>query len=219
MLKISCLHTAKSNIAVFEAARRALGLDDVMLKHRVRSDLLAAAEQEGTASARTLEHTAVELVSLGKSADGVLLTCSTLGPAAPLAAARLTAPVLRVDEALAGAAVRDGGSVMVLCATGTTLAPTRALFETAAIATGSAVEVRLVSGAWDLFRSGREQDYWKAIADAAELALADGVQTVALAQASMAGAADLVRSGQVLTSPGAGLSGIVARAGQLAHPT
>ncbi len=210
MLNISCLHSTQSNIAVFEAARRALGLDDVMLKHRVRSDLLAAAENAGSATPEIIAGAVAELRALAKGAQGVLLTCSTLGPAAGKAAETLAVPVLRVDRALAEEAVRAGGTITVLCAVGTTIAPTRALFETVAMATGAAIEIRLVTGAWDLFRSGRQDDYWRLIADAADTAFAEGVTAVALAQASMAGAAALTRSHRPLTSPGVGLAAIVA---------
>jgi hypothetical protein len=209
VLNISCLHSAQSNLAVFEAARRTLRLDDVMLKHRVRSDLLAAAEKVGSATPEIIAQTVAELISLAKGAHGVLLTCSTLGPAAPIAAAELQVPVIRVDQALADEAVRSGGNVLVLCAVGTTIKPTRALFEDAAMATGAEVEVRLVPGAWDLFKAGRQDDYWRLIADAADAAADEGA-TVALAQASMAGAARLTKRPPPLTSPGVGLEAIVA---------
>ncbi len=42
-MRIACLHTAESNVAIFEAARP----DGVRLRHAVRPDLLAAAEAEG----------------------------------------------------------------------------------------------------------------------------------------------------------------------------
>jgi aspartate/glutamate racemase len=195
---------------VFETARRALKLDDVMLKHRVRSDLLAAAENAGSATSQVVGHTVDELTSLARGADGVLLTCSTLGPAAAIAARELPVPVLRVDQALAQEAVKEGGTIVVLCAVGTTIAPTRALFEEAAMATGAEIEVRLVPGAWDLFRAGRQEDCWRQIAEAADAARDEGADTVALAQASMAGAATKTRSPPPLTSPGVGLAAIVA---------
>lgn len=213
VLNISCLHSAQSNIAVFEAARRALKLDDVMLKHRVRSDLLAAAEKAGEATPAIVAGTVAELQALAKGAHGLLLTCSTLGAAAPLAEAATGLPTRRVDQALAEAAVREGGTVIVLCATGTTIAPTRALFEAAAMATGAAIEVRLVPGAWDLFRAGRQEDYWRLIAEAADGAADEGAAAVALAQASMAGAAGFARRRPPLTSPAVGLAAIVAAVG------
>jgi len=208
VLNVSCLHTAQSNIAVFEAARRALRLDDVMLKHRVRSDLLLAAERTGRATPEILAQTADELVAVGSGAHAVLLTCSTLGPAVPLAALRLDIPVFRVDQALAEEATRNGGLVVALCAVGTTIAPSRAIFGAAAMMNGATVEVRLVPGAWDLFKAQRERDYWQAIAEAADSAADEGA-TVALTQASMAGAVGVARS-RPLASPTVGLAAIVA---------
>jgi hypothetical protein len=210
VLNISCLHSAQSNIVVFEAARRALKLDGVMLKHRVRADLLAAAEKAGRATLEIIRQTVDELVSVAGGADGVLLTCSTLGAAAPVAARELAVPVLRVDQALAAQATRDGGTVIVLCAASTTIGPTRGIFETAAMATEASVEVRLVPGAWELFKAGRETDYWRLVAEAADAATDEGGAAVALAQASMAGAVAFTKLDPPLTSPAAGLAAIVA---------
>ncbi len=55
--QLALLHTAASNVDVFEAASADLGLHDLTLSHHLRADLLAG------------------------GADGVILTCSTLGPA------------------------------------------------------------------------------------------------------------------------------------------
>lgn len=208
MLKISCLHTAQSNIAVFETARRELKLDGVILKHRVRADLLAEAASSGGATDALLERVADELRSVAAGADGVLLTCSTIAAAAPKAAETLDIPVFRIDEALAEEATHGGGNVVVLCAAGTAIAPTRILFDSAAIAASAAVEVRLVPGAWELFQAGREADYFAMIAEAADAAAGEGAR-VALAQASMAGAAPLARVAP-FTSPIAGLRAMVA---------
>ena len=215
LLNISCLHPAKSDIAAFEAARRALGLDDVMLKHRVRSDLAAAAEEAGGPSLAMIKHTAAELMSLARGADGLLLTAPAMG-SATRAAAMLGVPIVQADLALAEAAVREGGRVTALCATGAALSQVRALFETAAFATGATIEVRLVSGAADLLAAGREADYLQAIAEAADHAFEDGAATVALAHTSMAGAAGLVRTRQPLSGPAAGLAAIVAAVNTMA---
>ena len=140
-LCIACLHTAESNIAVFEAARLALGPGrSVALRHEVRSDLLADAEGMGGLTPEIAQQTGDALLALRHEADAVLLTCSTLEPAADAvatAAAPVPVPVLRVDEALAREAVRDGGRVVALCASETTLAPTRVPFEKAARASGA----------------------------------------------------------------------------------
>jgi hypothetical protein len=208
-MRIACLHTAASNIAIFDAAAP-LGLS---LAHRVRPDLLAAAEQAGGPTPAILSTTAEELAVLAAEpgTEAVLLTCSTLGPAAALAA-DAPCPVLRVDAALAEAAARQPGPVTVLCAAPTTLDPTRALFEAAFGDDGRArLEVSLVEGAWPAFRAGERARYLRQLAAAADRAFAAGHQ-VALAQASMAGATPLCRGGVPLTSPGAGLAAAVTAA-------
>ncbi|WP_457583408.1 Asp/Glu racemase [Ensifer canadensis] len=211
---IACLHTADSNVAVFEAAARELGLATEVLRHAVRSDLLEAAERAGGLTDDIARETAAALMKLATGADAVILTCSTLGCSIAMIH-EAPVPVVRIDAALAGKAAASGGKVVALCAVETTVAPTTALFDEAAKRKGVAFEVRLVAGAWGLFKAGDRDGYLAAIADAADAAYDDGAAIVALAQASMAGAADLVRRGpRPLTSPMAGLSAAVERIAQ-----
>ncbi|BCM83071.1 aspartate/glutamate racemase family protein [Methylobacterium indicum] len=206
MARIACLHTADGNIAIFDDALSASGLVGMTLRHAVRADLLAAAEREGGLTPGLVAETAAALGALCAGADAVLLTCSTLGPAAAIAARDAPVPVLRVDAALAAAAVAEGGRVVVLCAVETTIAPTRHLFEEAARATGAVVDVRWVPGAWDAFKAGDIPRYLALIAAAGDAALRTGATRVAFAQASMAGAAARVGGEPPpLTSPVAGL--------------
>lgn len=92
-MRIACLHTAASNAAVFDAACPA----GVRLTHAVRPDLLAAAEAAGGLTPEIAAATAEAL--RGLEGDAVLLTCSTLGPAAGGA--------LRADAALAACLERS----------------------------------------------------------------------------------------------------------------
>jgi len=197
-MKIACLHTAESNVAIFEAARP----DGVRLSHAVRPDLLAAAEAEGLTPAIAAA-TAEALGALGDGSAVVLLTCSTLGPAAEAAGA------LRADAALAEAATAGGAAVEVLCAAPGTLAATAELFEAAAARTGARVTIRLVPGAWHLFHAGDQTGYAALIARDAEASRAD---VVALAQASMAPAAHLTAR-PVLTCPEVALAAALVAAG------
>lgn len=207
-MRIACLHTLGSNVAVFEAARPD---DTVILRHEVRSDLLEAAERSGGLTDEIVARTSEALRALAADADAVLLTCSTLGPAvAGFAGGGVK--MLRVDAALASGAVRGGGRVVVLCSAATTLGPTRALFEEAASGTGASIEVVLVPDAWDAFKAGRIPEYHAMIAAAADQAFRRGADKVALAQASMAGAAALCREGRPLESPAVGLAEAVASA-------
>lgn len=206
MVRVSCFHTAATNAAVFDGAARGL---DVSLRHRTGTDLLARAEAAGGLTDAIADEVAGQLADLAKDADVVLLTCSTVGPAIERVVGA-PVPVLRVDSALAEEAVRGGGRVVVLCAVATTIAPTRALFEKAAAATGARVEFALVPDAWPAFRAGDVDRYFALIAAAADRAFADGADIVALAQASMTGAAALCRNGTPLTSPAAGLTAAAA---------
>ena len=196
MAVIACLHTAVSNAAVFDAACP----PGILLHHSVRADLLAEAEREGGAREALLDRTAEALRALAREAAAVLLTCSTLGAAAARASPA-RAPVLRADAALAEAAMGNAGRVVVLCAAPTTLEPTRRLFDDGS----GRLDLRLVAGAWALFRAGDLAAYHRRIADAADAAFASGARTVALAQASMAAASGLCQRGVPLTSPAAGL--------------
>jgi hypothetical protein len=190
-MRIACLHTAESNVAIFEAARP----EGVSLSHVVRPDLLAAAEVEGL-TADVAAATVRALNALGERADAVLLTCSTLGPAAAGAGA------LRADAALAEAATSGGGMVEVLCTAPSTLAATAELFGAAAERSGAQVMVNLVPDAWELFHAGDLAAYADRIAREADASQSD---TVVLAQASMAPAAKLTVR-EVLTCPAVALA-------------
>ncbi|MFC6335388.1 Asp/Glu racemase [Pseudomonas sp. CCM 7891] len=205
-MRITCLHTAESNIAVFDAAAAALGIGPQVLHHVVRPDLLAATEHAGTLTAGIAEETRRVLVALAQHGDAVVLTCSTLGPAVERAGTHTRVPILRADEALALAAVQAGGKVVVLCAVQTTLEPTSRLFFQAAQHAGASVEVLMVPDAWAMFKAGNMDGYLATIAQAAERAYVAGASIVALGQASMSGAASLVTAGPApLTSASTGL--------------
>ncbi|MBB4568339.1 aspartate/glutamate racemase family protein [Rhizobium leucaenae] len=191
-MKIACLHTAESNIAIYDAAAKALGLPADALYHHVRADLLFAAEEAGGLTPDIEAETASVLQYLAQDADAVVLNCSTLGPAALLAADTSEVPVVRADGVLAQNAVKAGGKVVVLCTTETTIAPTTRLFEDAAKTTGADIYVRLIDGAWTLFRAGEQNAYLARIAEAAKAAYREGARTVVFAQASMTAAPALL---------------------------
>ncbi|MBV6664201.1 aspartate/glutamate racemase family protein [Pseudomonas yamanorum] len=212
-MRITCLHTAESNIAVFDTAAAALGIRPQVLHHAVRADLLAAVERAGKLTADVAEQTRRELVALARHGNAVVLTCSTLGPVVELAGAHTQVPILRADEALAFAAVHAGGKVTVLCAIETTIEPTSRLFLQVAKQAGASVEVQWVPGAWAMFKAGDLQGYLATIGKAADRAYMDGASIVALGQASMSGAASLVTAGPApLTSASAGLKAALSRA-------
>ncbi|MFL9861534.1 Asp/Glu racemase [Paraburkholderia madseniana] len=211
-MRIVCLHTADSNIALFDAAARAAGFEALELTHVVRADLLAAAEQAGGLTDAIASQTREVLLTLKDNTHAVLLNCSTLGPSVneALAAQAAPVPILRADAALAQRAVENGGKVVVLCTASTTLDPTTRVFAQAATHTGADVDVQLVSGAWDHFRADDTAGYLSMIAIAADAAYENGADVVAFAQTSMAGAALLVTGGaKPLTTPAIALAAAV----------
>lgn len=215
-MRIACLHTAESNVAVFDSAAKALGIGLNILQHEVRADLLAAAERSGGLTAGISNATQQALLSLAHHADAVVLTCSTLGPSIEGLAKNASPTIMRADEALARAAVHAvhagtvGRKIVVLCAVETTVDPTSRLFMHAAERSKALVEIRLVSGAWALFKSGDFRGYLAAVAEAVDRAYLDGASVVALGQASMSGAASLVTTGpSPLTSATEGLKAAV----------
>ncbi|MEL7463341.1 MAG: Asp/Glu racemase [Pseudomonadota bacterium] len=195
-MKIACLHTLDTNAALFDAACP----QGVELEHHTREDLLNRAIAEGEATEEIIEETAEALRAL--TADGVLLTCTTIAPGAERAGA------VRVDEALAEAAAEaagPGGLIDVLITIHTTEPATREIFQRFADEKGAEIRVKLVEGALEKFQARELDAYAKLIGAAAD---ASDAKVVALAQASMApGAAHATR--EVLTSPAAGLAAVI----------
>lgn len=185
MIRIACLHTAESNVAVLDDAAAAIGGPGMALSHVLRADLLEDMEAAGALTPAIRARGEKAIAALLADHDRVLITCSSIGA---LADGRL---VQRVDGALAEEAVRRGRRVVVLCASPTTVGPTTDLFATAAAASGAEVDIRLIEGAWALFCRGAGAGYFRAIAHAAAGAIAGGADVVALAQVSMSGAVAL----------------------------
>ena len=202
-MRIGCLHTAESNVALFNAAREGL---DIQLVHHVRPDLLEATEREGGLTGAIAAETIWALRQLEGEADAVILTCSTLGPAVDLVP-ETRVPWVRADAALADFAVARGGHLAVLCAAEATLVATTELFNAAVarLETHPQIDVWLVPGAWAAFKDGNIALYYLMLAEAADAAYGGGADVVVFAQASMAGAALDARHGIPLTSPRAAL--------------
>ena len=208
-MKIACLHTMASNEILFETAATAQGVE---IRHVLRDDLLSRAEAAGGLDAEIRRETAQQLERLAADADAVLLTCSTLGPSVEDVATPGNVPVLRVDGALAEAAVAAAGPLVVLCTVDTTVGPTTALFNTAAAGRPVDMQVAVVPDAWAALKAGDREGYLDAIATAADDHARAGAATIAFAQASMTPAAKRCRIARPLVSPEIGLAAAVTAA-------
>ncbi|HEY0648813.1 aspartate/glutamate racemase family protein [Phenylobacterium sp.] len=171
--------------------------------------LLGNTIREGSLSAQTMRRLATLVWSARDAgASAVLVTCSSLGPAVDAAAPLCDVPVFRVDEGMAMEAVGRGGRIGVLATLSTTLDPTRRLIQRHAGARGLSVEIdaHLCEGAFDKLRSGDAAAHDALVRDGFA-SLADRVDVVVLAQASMANALKGVdgEAIPVLTSPKLGV--------------
>ena len=200
------LHTSPVHVAPFERIARELG-GSVGLLHAVREDLLARALTEGDVSPEVRESTQREVRQLvEQGASVVLCTCSTLGSAAESTPHLGAARVLRVDRPMAEQAIALRHRVLIVAAVPTALSTARTLLAEAARGTTYFSADLLCEAAWKLFSAGDHAGYGAAIAQRVEEQAEPG-DVVLLAQASMAGAAPLVRRRdiQVLTSPHTGV--------------
>jgi Asp/Glu/hydantoin racemase len=209
-------HSGAAHAPVFEAMLRELAAD-LPVRHAVREDLLTRARAEGVTEA-VREAVAVEILRLaGEGAAVVLCTCSTLGPGAELAATRTDVPVLRIDRPMVEEALAAGSRILIAAALASTLGPTRDLVLRVGAERGLRPEIREVvaEGSWPLFEAGDRQGYWRRIAETVRAEVGDA-EVVVLAQASMAGAAELLPDLgiPVLSSPEAGLRRALALAGR-----
>ena len=207
-------HSTEANRAAFEALFRELA-PEIPLKHRVRADLLEAAQPRGLTPDIRREVVSDILHQVDAGAPVVLCTCSTLGPGAESAADLTTAAVLRVDRPMVERALDHGPRIAVAAALASTLGPTRDLVERAARDRSITPEIReiLIADAWPLFAAGDRAGYAASIAETLRREAAAGdIDAVVLAQASMAEAADLLADlgVPVLASPRLGAEAAVA---------
>ena len=148
--------------------------------------------QQTIAAGKLQKVTVRRLIGMVESAsmigvDGVLVTCSSIGPAVSLAARLFAIPVIRVDEAMAEKAVRQGRRIGVLATLRTTLEPTIALLREKSAAAGIATQIEesLCDGAFQAVLAGDTETHDHAVSQALT-ELAGKVDLVVLAQASMA---------------------------------
>ncbi|GIJ73931.1 aspartate/glutamate racemase family protein [Virgisporangium ochraceum] len=219
MTTVGLLHTVPALAATFDdlVGARAPELRRI---HVADAWLLDTARREGVTSAveRTVGDHLRHLTARGAAA--VLVTCSSIGEAAELAASTVDAPVLRVDAAMATEAVVTAaaarGRIAVLATLASTLGPTGRLVERAGrLAAGPlAVTATVVDGAAGANDRGDRERGDDLVADAVRAAAADA-DVVVLAQASMARAAARVDVAvPVLSSPAGGVAALLRAVGR-----
>jgi Asp/Glu/hydantoin racemase len=204
--QVALIHTSAMMIPPFKALCQEL-LKDAAVFHMVDESLLRDIIRDGQLLPPTARRLVGHVVAAEDAgADVVMVTCSSVGPAAELSRHLVCIPVLRVDEPMAAKAVETGPRIGVVATLPSTLAPTAELIRRLAAETGKKVQVldRLCEGAFQAVLAGDTAAH-----DAKVLAalreLASQVDVIVLAQASMAAVADKLpredRRVPVLSSP------------------
>jgi Asp/Glu/hydantoin racemase len=142
-------------------------------------------------------------------ADIILSACSSVGEVVAQARQAVRVPVVRIDEAMAEAAVRRGKRVGVAATLITTLRPTLDLIKAKAAEQPGAYQIEsiLVSEAFERLMAGDRPGHDAVLAAALE-AFAQQVDVFVLAQASMAHVVDKLPEairGRFLSSPRLGM--------------
>lgn len=212
---IAFLHTSPVHIATFDRITHTVD-PTLRVEHSVDEQLLADAQRVGASDAALVQRVqdAMRAAAAASGASLVVCTCSTIGGAAERTPTRTGFAVARIDRAMADRAVALGSRVLVVAALESTLGPTRVLIQESAVSAGASVDIQylLVAEAWSHFQRGDRAAYVQAVV-AAVRATPLQVDSVVLAQASMADAANALRDleVEVLSSPLLGVQSAVAR--------
>lgn len=212
MTRLAILHTHPATLEPLQALAREI-LPGVEVVNIVDDSLLAELMRNGGEVAPV----AGRLVSYARraaeaGADVILSACSSVGEVVADAQAAVAVPVVRIDNALAEAAVQRGAVIGVIATIATTLNPTTRLLHAKALAAGRTVTLKpvLVAGAFERLAAGDRAGHDDLLL-AALSALAREVDVVVLAQVSMARVlprlTDAERA-QCLTSPRLGLEAV-----------
>jgi hypothetical protein len=187
---LTFLHTSPAHIERFQALATQLA-PGIPVHHLVDESLLQEARETGI-TLELAQRVQAILAEAGQAANVILCTCSTIGGCAEEMGQLTGSRVIRVDRPMAEKAVSLGRRLILAATLASTLEPTRALLLEAAQEAGQTVEIidLLCDSAWAKFEQGDQEGYLQEIAASLREAAPTG-DVIVLAQASMAGAADL----------------------------
>ena len=185
--KLYLIHTSSTLIEPFKKLCDEL-LPNVEVLNIADDSLIRDVIAEGTVSDAVSQRLRGHLQSADSGgADLIMVTCSSIGGAAEASQSSVSAPVLRVDQAMADQAVATGKRIGVIATLPTTLAPTVDLIQRRAQVAGKSIEVnaKLCDGAFGELMSGNASEHDRMVREALD-DLMQSVDVIVLAQASMA---------------------------------
>lgn len=203
---LALIHTSPTLTPMFSGLC-AKYMPETAIFHMVDESLIADTIREGRLRRVTMRRLLAMVESAeAAGADAVMVTCSSLGAGVALGQQLFDIPVIRVDEAMAEAAVRMGRRIGVMATLRTTLEPTIALLREKAAEAGFEIEIvdSLCDGAFDAVLAGDTDVHDRILSEALRNEMKD-VDVVILAQASMARVVKAMPNGTlsvpVLSSP------------------
>ena len=220
--KIAILHTSFVFVSVEPVINDLIAelIPDAEVIHFVDSDVLATVVREqGISSNSEARMTHLAQAAEASDADIIFSACSSLGPALDVAARSVHTPVVKIDDAMAMRAAREGARIGVLATVPTTLGPTSDLIQAKADEIGRSItlEKRLCEGAFDVLMSGDREKHDAMVTEQAT-DLAKNVDMIVLAQASMSRLAGVLQEKTkmpVLSSPRIGVEYLARRIAEL----
>ena len=202
---LALIHTSPTLTPMFTALC-AEQMPGVNLFHMVDESLIKDTIRAGSLQRLTMRRLLGMIDSAERSgADAVMVTCSSIGPATTIGKQLFDIPVVRVDEAMAEAAVAMAQRIGVMATLKTTLEPTIELLRLKAREAGRTVEIVgcLCDGAFEAVLAGDTATH-DAVLTRALTEMRD-VDVIVLAQASMARVVNTLPEGSlaapVLSSP------------------
>jgi Asp/Glu/hydantoin racemase len=192
---LALIHTSPVLVPMFTALA-ARTMPGTRVFHVVDESLIGNTIRAGGLRKDTIRRIVNQIESARQAgADAVLVTCSSIGAAVPIARQLFDFPILRIDERLASEAVKAGLRIGVLATLRTTLDPTVTLLRETAVSLGrpSEITAHLCEGAFEAVISGDVVTHDKAVSAGLQ-ALTATSDAIVLAQASMARVIDAMGS-------------------------
>jgi Asp/Glu/hydantoin racemase len=203
---LALIHTSPTLTPIFGALCSRY-MPETAIFHMVDESLIADTIRQGRLRRVTMRRLLSMIESAAMAgADAVMVTCSSIGSGADIGQQLFDLPVIRVDEAMAEAAVRMGRRIGVMATLRTTLEPTIALLREKAAFAGIEIEIvdALCDGAFEAVLAGDTATHDRILSEALRNDM-KGVDVVILAQASMARVVKAMPDGTlsvpVLSSP------------------
>lgn len=187
MKTVAAIHTAAPMV---EPTKQLFSehLPDVRLFNIADDSLIQDVIRDGGVSPRTARRLiGYYFAAVDTGADLIFNTCSSVGEIADAAAPLVSAPIVKIDDAMTAQAVRQGKRIGVLATLSTTLKPTVNLLQKQAENNNKSVQVikGLAKGAFEAVISGNAEKHDALIRETART-LTDQVDLFVLAQGSMA---------------------------------